>query len=657
MSTILIHVGDPQPQGFPERLYVDDSGDPQWFNKPRAEELIPSDKLQEFPGLMDDTVQPEALLRTGRGLFDALLSGSPGEVWNAETSDGTLRVVLDIQPIKLRSLPWELLCTPEPQERWLFEDEARPFVRAHIPLAKETEPLTGPVRLLVIIGDPEDDGLEADGELEAIYAGLSDVPCCWQVHVLRAPGMEHTRDVLADFAPHILHFIGHGKKTAMTGAALEIMAPDKRWYLSAGFIAATLTAPLRLAVLNACRTTGGDPQEMIWGLVDALFERGTLAVVAMQGDIASAPAVRFSREFYGQLAVGRAVDEAMAHARNRLHWVNGGHPRDGAMPVLTVQADPLVILKWPKPIDHAVVKRQRGPEFDGPRWLVGRGADHHRVMRRLASILEADTDDLLAITGDSESGKSELTRSCLLTSYWCGTPVVYVNLLNKGNLDLLAVLMYITDAIARWLMPGVDRPVATFTTMLQRTKEHVQSLRAGNPMAATAPGVAMPPLNDRPHDPLAYAESQILDDFKLFLQAVTREPLLLILDHVLQAEQYGHVVKHLLKPAAEGDFDPVRIVAVDRGLDVKLGMEKADLVHTVSPFDRSEAEFLVHEYCARKRSFYQGQRPADMSWTNFTKRMREEALKRAKEGTRDFSPKELVEWEALVFYALQQVQP
>ncbi|MEU9305056.1 CHAT domain-containing protein [Streptomyces sp. NPDC048269] len=653
MSTILIHVGDPQSQGFPEDVYVDDGSDPEWFVNPRARKFIPSYELAQCPGLMDDGIQADDLLSTGRDLFGALLSGSPAEVWEAATSNRDSRMVLDIEPSDLRSLPWELLCTPEPQEHWLFENEASPCVRARIPFAMQTEPLTGPVRLLVIMGDPDDEVLKGDRELEAIYTGLSNVPCCWQVHVLRAPDMEKTRQALADFTPHILHFIGHGKQSS-AGPSLEIMAPDQPWDLSAGFIAGVLTTPLRLAVLNACRTSGADPQQVVWGLSDAFFERETLAVVAMQGDIASVPAVRFSREFYGQLAAGRALDEATAHARNRLHWVNGGHPRDGAMPVLTVQADPSVILKWPQPIDHLTVTKMRGQEFEGPRWLVGRGMEHHEIMERLASMLTADKADLLAVTGDSEAGKSELTRSCLLTSIWCGVPVVYVNLMNKGNLNLQGLLKEIKDAVAHWLGPKAERPVTTFTQALQAKEDLVQSLREGQPLAATAPGVALPPLNDRPRDAVAY-EKSLLNDFALFLQAVTHEPILLILDHVLRCEPYGHVVENLLKPAAAGDFDPVRIVAVDCGLDAKLGAQLVDRVRTVRTFDRSEAKLLVREYCARKRDFYRGQRPDEESWTAFVKSMRARALEREGEDGEYFSPKELVAWEQMA-YTFRQVQ-
>ncbi|WP_404961468.1 CHAT domain-containing protein [Streptomyces sp. 147326] len=605
---------------------------------------------------MDDATHAADLRSTGRGLFGALLPSPLREVWQAEIDLRGSRVVLDFEPSALRPLPWELLCTPAPQERYLFDDETHPCVRAHIPFALETEPLTGPVRLLVVVGDPYDQTLNSDRELEAIYTGLSTVPCCWQVHVLRAPGKEKTRDVLTEFDPHVLHFIGHGRRVEAE-PTLEIMAPGKPWYLSAGFIEGALDVPLRLAVLNACRTMDEDPQALVRELGDALFSRKTQAVVAMQGNIASAPAVRFSKEFYGQLAAGRALDEAMAHARNRLHWVEDSHPRDWAMPVLTVQADPAVALKWPEPLDHTRVTRTRGPEFEGPRWLVGRGDEHSRMMRRLNRTLETGTADLLAVTGGKEVGKSELTRSCLLTSSWCGVPVIYVNLANRGNLDLRKLLGHIKDAVPTWLGADVKSDVELFGNMLQSREDLFRSLREGNPTGVT-PDEALPPLDDRPHDVLAY-ENGLLIDFKAFLRMVTRDPLvagkplLLVLDHVLQAERHGHVVERLLKPAAEGDFDPVRIVAVDSGLDAELGLQLVDLVMKVRPFDRTEAELLVREYCARRRDVYRGQQPDDESWAIFTRSMRDEALRREQNGDESFSPKELMLWEQMAYTLLQ----
>ncbi|MER5381739.1 CHAT domain-containing protein [Streptomyces sp. NPDC002688] len=647
MSTILIQVGDLQAAGFPENLCIDDGTDPRWFEHPRAQDLIPDGKLTQCPSLTDDSIPPATLLSTGRELFDALLSGTAGEVWKSETAGGGLRVVLDIQPGKLRLLPWELLCTPAPQERWLFEDEARPFVRAHVPFDKQAEPLTGPVRLLVVVGDPEDGDLSADSELDAIYAGLSSVPCCWQTHVLRAPSQDATRAAFIDFAPHILHFIGHGKHDAASGVALEIMNPDAPWSLSAGYIAGALAAPLRLAVLNACRTTGDSACGLVWGISDAFFETGTLAVVAMQGDIASTPAVRFSKEFYGHLAMGNALDEAMAHARNNLHWASGVHPRDRAVPVLTVQADPLMILKWPDPIDHAEVTRQLGDAFDGPRWLVGRAKEQHLVSRRMASTPSSPEADLLVITGENEAGKSELIRSCILTSSWRGVPVVYVNLSGKGALDLPAMLTLIAESAAEWLKPEAKKNVSEYTKMLDFHRQVFGALRAGTPAPAAQPGQATPPLPDKPLQPKDL-EDHLIREFSQFMKLLANgKPLLLVLDHVLRAEKYGHVVERLLKPAAVGKFDPVRVVAVDSGLQPRLGTALANRIMAIKPFERKEAELLVREYCARKRDWYQGQLPDERAWATFAETMRQWALKCQQDSGTYFSPKELKTWETL----------
>ncbi len=251
MSTILIHVRDLEAQGFPEEFCVDDGQDPQWLEHPRDTALIPTNALPPHTGPMDDTTPAAHLRSTGRDLFNALLPDPIRGLWQAEMNVQDSRVVLDIEPSALRPLPWELLCTPGPQERWLFDDETHPCVRAHLPFALKTEPLSGPVRLLVVVGDPDDPALHSDGELEAIYRGLSTVPCCWQVHVLRAPGMEKTRGVLTEFAPHILHFIGHGRQVEAE-PTLEIMAspptvvPERRLHRGSARRAAAARGAERL---------------------------------------------------------------------------------------------------------------------------------------------------------------------------------------------------------------------------------------------------------------------------------------------------------------------------------------------------------------------------------------------------------------------------
>ncbi|WP_327361037.1 CHAT domain-containing protein [Streptomyces sp. NBC_01296] len=644
MSTILIQVGDHQAEGFPEDLCIDDGTDPRWFEHPRARVLIPDRKLAGCPSLNDRSVPTRTLMSTGQELYDALLSGAPGEVWQTAAVNADLRVVLDIQPGALRLLPWELLCTPAPQQRWLFEDEGRPFVRAHIPYGKTAEPLTEPVRLLVVVGDPQDGDLKVDSELDAIYAALSEVPCCWQTRVLWAPGKDETREEFTDFAPHILHFIGHGKQDALEGPSLEVMTKGDPWSLTAGYVGGALAPPLRLAVLNACRTAGEDARGLVWAVSDGFFQAGTLAVIAMQGDIASTPAVRFSEQLYRCLAAGKALDESTASARNALHYASGTLPRDWALPVLTVQADPRVILKWPEPIDHAKVARQRGAAFNGPRWLVGRARDQHRVSRRMAAAPSSHEADLVIVTGESKAGKSELIRSCILTSAWRGVPVVYVNLANEGVIDLPTMLERVARSAADWLEPESDAAIRDFIDLLTIHRNELDRLRAGMPAPLAGLAHAPPPLPSHPNQPEDNERRLILEFGQFIRNLANSKPLLLVLDHFLQAQRYGRVMERILGPAGEGKFHPVRMVAVDGELPPDFRMESAKWIMGVELFDRKDATLLVREYCARKREWYRDLLPSDRAWETFTETMRAGALD-CQAGSGSFSPEEFKAWE------------
>jgi hypothetical protein len=75
---------------------------------------------------------------------------------------------------------------------------------------------------------------------------------------------------------------------------------------------------LRLAVLNACegaRTAADDP---FAGVATSLVQQEIPAVVAMQFEITDRAAIVFSRELYGALADGYAIDSAVAEARKAI---------------------------------------------------------------------------------------------------------------------------------------------------------------------------------------------------------------------------------------------------------------------------------------------------------------------------------------------------
>ena len=137
------------------------------------------------PPLGTPGLEPAALEEFGQALLDLIRPPDLRRMW--EASGTSTRIVLDLVPAALRTLPWELLFDGERQE-WMSLNEGRPIVRAAPALtAGAATPLELPVRMLVVVGAPEDEErerLDVDGELAAIFAAVRDLGCLWQVDVL-----------------------------------------------------------------------------------------------------------------------------------------------------------------------------------------------------------------------------------------------------------------------------------------------------------------------------------------------------------------------------------------------------------------------------------------------------------------------------------------
>ena len=139
---------------------------------------------------------------------------------------------------------------------------------------------------------------------------------------------------------HVLHFVGHGdyddaiddgvlyfcdaygRSSAVTSSVLGPYVHDHD--------------PLRLVVLNACRSASVDSQDPFGGMAQGLVQQNASAVVAMQFPITDRAAVTFTGELYGALADGLPVDQAMASTRKALAATFGA---EWATPVLFLRAD------------------------------------------------------------------------------------------------------------------------------------------------------------------------------------------------------------------------------------------------------------------------------------------------------------------------------
>jgi hypothetical protein len=105
-------------------------------------------------------------------------------------------------------------------------------------------------------------------------------------------------------------------------------------------------------VLSACRTAGGRilGGEGVWGLTAPLLQAGVRSVVATGWRVSDERTVRFVADFYGALAAGRPVADALRAAK--LSAIERGVP-PGEWAAFTVIGDPTVTVPLREPAGAA----------------------------------------------------------------------------------------------------------------------------------------------------------------------------------------------------------------------------------------------------------------------------------------------------------------
>lgn len=313
------------------------------FDRPGSELKLPGPP----PG-----VDPTKL---GGAVQAALLAGDLGELFRRcrdllpSGGEKGLRVRLrfrtdDPQAAYLAAIPWEWLWDAA-VGKYLAIDRATPLVREIA--SREIRSELGielPLRILVVDAAPAAaHELQLKLEIERMTEALASQIAAGEVELLRpaAPTKEAMRDALLDDSIHVLHFMGHGGYDPSSGTgAIFLEKPDGTKDQVDGQVLADYLkrSNLRLVVLNACKTARfkdklGSP--LNHGVAPAILEQtGIPAVVANQYSISDQAAIAFSSAFYGRIAKGDGVDEAITEARLRLK----GESCEWATPVLFLTA-------------------------------------------------------------------------------------------------------------------------------------------------------------------------------------------------------------------------------------------------------------------------------------------------------------------------------
>ncbi len=282
-------------------------------NERSAPRDVPSDiGVQLFRSLFRGDVQRRFDESVG-------ISGALGKVLRIR-----LHMNLDDRTVApLASLPWELLHYEE-KDRNLVQWPWTSVVRyLDVPHSNELPAFELPLRVLFVMANPRGD-LNLARERREIESRLAQGGAAIESDVLERASYRSLDERLHGGRFHVVHFMGHGGFDGRDGVLLfEGGRGSGEESVKGRELATRLMQhrPLRLVVLNACRTAESvqNPEvDPYGGVAPALVMAGVPAVVAMQFPISDDGAIDFADRLYATLAAGGAIEEAVRHARTSI---------------------------------------------------------------------------------------------------------------------------------------------------------------------------------------------------------------------------------------------------------------------------------------------------------------------------------------------------
>jgi len=311
----------------------------------------------------------------GRALRDSVMRGEEAaRLWQqfVDAPAGGKLVTIDAIDSRVLRLPWELLA----------DDGGHVFARGigvrrrlqKATVVGETKPFDLPVRLLVVVSRPQDAGfIDPRAVSRPLLDALDELGNLVAVEFLYPPTLAALTERLRDqHAPpvHVVHFDGHGVYDEMQGLGYLLFENDAHQSdrVDADRLGTLLfNCGVPLMVLNACQSAKQEKTNPYASVAARLIRSGVGSVLAMNYSVLVMAARKFVAAFYGALADGLTVGQAVDQGRFKLLSDEARHTltrrnakdelveetvrlRDWFLPALYQQsADPVVFGPHPPP--------------------------------------------------------------------------------------------------------------------------------------------------------------------------------------------------------------------------------------------------------------------------------------------------------------------
>ncbi|MCP4514843.1 MAG: CHAT domain-containing protein, partial [Delftia sp.] len=182
-----------------------------------------------------------------------------------------------------------------------------------------------PVRVLLVVSRPQDAGfIDSRAVSRSLLDALDELGQQVVVEFLYPPTLAALNERLDDAqAPpvHVLHFDGHGVYDARLGLGYLLFEDDehKSDRVDADRLGTLLyDCSVPLMALNACQSAKQKEANPYASVASRLIRAGVGSVLAMNYSVLVVAARKFVRAFYGSLADGLSVGQAVDKGRRRL---------------------------------------------------------------------------------------------------------------------------------------------------------------------------------------------------------------------------------------------------------------------------------------------------------------------------------------------------
>ncbi len=308
------------------------------------------------------------------------------------------------------AIPWEYAYGPD--DFLVFDYR---FVRGLPVDQRIASPTLDKVHIVAVPSNPlshELEPLNIEGEWIRLKEIIQELPYSLSLERTRPPTLERVSLLVANQQQRIVHFMGHGGQDEKAGAILcfEKDNGDLDAVTARDFIR-QLRGNVFLVTLNSC--TSATPGEThLHNLAAALVKQKTPYALGMRFRIPDDDALTFSRAFYGHIARGSSVEEAvyrvrLALFRSKRQWMIGVSVLYTSLSVATTG--------FASSADTPEIKEHQ-PQIEASALPRAEGAFQGRVdeLKQLGELLTGDNrPSLITIHGIGGQGKTALAREAV----------------------------------------------------------------------------------------------------------------------------------------------------------------------------------------------------------------------------------------------------